>query len=1582
MAGAGHAINRDQMKGGQASRRSRRMLLLSSALATALAGLLNPGAAQAACVESGPVGNPTALDCSGASAATSVTTDNSITVTTDDDTDISGGLPLSVVVGSGLGGGDITLNNIGGTFTATSDGISLVSSGAIEQATGESIGATIDATGTALSTVADTDISLTFRTGAGLTGGATGVLAVAGGAINISATGGTFSGGTSDGLTLIADGDITVENFAGSTTGGQNGLFAQTQTGTIAIDGFTGSAEGTAASAIFAQAVVSGDISIQNFSGIATADQNGIFALTPDGNIDISGFSGSVESTSANGIYVQTTNSGDVIIQNFSGSTTADQNGILVQTTAGNIDLSGFSGAAASTSANGMLLSSGSGDITADDFLPAAGTAPYITGAANGMLLTTDTGNISVQNFASSAQGGQYGLFAQAATSGDINLTGFSGSAEGTAAGGIFALAAGGSVIADDFSGSAVGDQYGIYLNATGGDLSINNFTGSAEGNGASGYGLYGEATGTITLGTDGAAVFSGTTDAIFLRQMGGDVQATLGGTTQVTGASVGLRIGADAAATGNVVVETGADTSVSGDVAGIRIDKTSAGGNVSVTANGTVASAAGTGIVVNTAIDAATETVIAASGPVSGAIGGIAANTASTNGSADSFITTDGTVSGGTGTAVLGYATATGGDASSRFLLRGAITDSVNGVDASAIADGAAVADVQVQNAVTVTGFGVRAVAQGTGGSVSVATTADGLITADGTGIDASAQGNGMTATVTTDGAVTAGGSGIVANLVGDDGAVEVTTNAKVTAGVTGIQAGLDGTGGTVKVTNTAEIEATGDGIVASNTGGDTTVSVQDLVTAGGTVGVSATAGGDGTASVDVIGNVNVTSTGTGVLAQTTGTGAVVVNLYPGQMISSGGIGIRTAQAGDSTTAITTAIGAIVSADTGQTGFGNAIRADSAGGVSIVIGASNIITGAGKSSDEAVIRTASVNGTGITVGEGSLVSSWSYAVNGDLVTAASDMVLRTDGGAALVSNEGTIVGRVVLSDGNDTFNNLSSNSWVTVGTNNFGAGTDTLNNPGRIVTALQGAQAEYTSFDGLETFVNGSFDAADAGLLTMSDEVPGQIGIKGQRDVTYVSGVFVGQGNSRLAVDAALAGPGATSDVLRIGGLDAAGNPLAAGTVATQGQTAIVINDVSRSAGGYNPNGILAVQVDNPDAVSYGKWGNQQASFVISSESANYDPRFGGVIDKGLFVYDLAVRGNDTYIVSAPDREAFELPKLVTAAQSIWHETTGGWLDRQADLRDYLRGSDASGSKGLIVKARPVTPTTASITPGVWAKAVGSWSSRDSSNAITVAGHTYGYDTGYGQNTYGFIAGADFGKEGVGSSRDAVMFGVLGGYVTSDVTFDASPTSANYSGGTVGAYATYLNQNWFIDGLFKADFLSMDYKAPTLGALAANGQSANVTNVGFTLDTGYRYKLAGGGFFEPIATLSYVSTSIDNLPLLAATEADFGSNDSLRLGVGARIGGALYNTSSLAVEANLNARLWYEFLADNTVALVNPGAPLTLDDDFSGAFGEIGGGFNVFAKDSGWNGFTNASFKFADGYIAGSARGGVRYQW
>ena len=337
-----------------------------------------------------------------------------------------------------------------------------------------------------------------------------------------------------------------------------------------------------------------------------------------------------------------------------------------------------------------------------------------------------------------------------------------------------------------------------------------------------------------------------------------------------------------------------------------------------------------------------------------------------------------------------------------------------------------------------------------------------------------------------------------------------------------------------------------------------------------------------------------------------------------------------------------------------------------------MTVGSDAVISGAGTDSANAVISIISGTAATIDIGSGALVTAWSYdgstPENDDLAAAASSFAISSTGGGTTITNDGTLVGRIGLSDNADIFDNNSSNSWIVVGDNDFGGGSDTLNNPGRIQTALNGAVAETTNLSALESFVNGDPSNVGVGLVTMSDETAGQLAYNASRDVTYTSGTFTGVGNSTLAVDAYLGGPGSTSDTLVVGGLDVNGNPISG--LSTYGTTKILVNDVNNAPGAFNPTGIAVVETQNGTTTSSG-------NFVIDPNSANYSSRFGGIIDKGLFFYDLEAvptsTGASQVLVGLPDQEAFEFPSFITGAQTIWYETSGLWLDRQADLRSYL---------------------------------------------------------------------------------------------------------------------------------------------------------------------------------------------------------------------------------------------------------------------------------------------------------------------
>jgi outer membrane autotransporter protein len=324
-----------------------------------------------------------------------------------------------------------------------------------------------------------------------------------------------------------------------------------------------------------------------------------------------------------------------------------------------------------------------------------------------------------------------------------------------------------------------------------------------------------------------------------------------------------------------------------------------------------------------------------------------------------------------------------------------------------------------------------------------------------------------------------------------------------------------------------------------------------------------------------------------------------------------------------------------------------------------------------------------------------------------------------------------------------------------------------------------------------------------------------------------------------------------------------------------------------------------------------------------------------------------------------------FETPRIVTAAQEIWHQTAGVWLDRQSDLRMQLRGNLGQG-----------------VGSGLWTQMIGNWSKRKVTQEFSLYNGNYSFDVGYQQQVYGFMSGIDFGREALFGPDDAWLAGVLGGYIGSRVDFSATDTAAKYQGGTTGVYVTYLNQAYFIDALIKADFLSVDYAAPSLQPFGSNAD-AQARSIGARIDSGFRVPFAATSFIEPLATVSYVSTDIGDMALGGANVV-YGDNDSLRARLGLRTGSQMWRRPGFRAEASLTASVWQEFLAKNGVQIVSAGPDLITTDSFNKTFFEVSGAVDFIDLGGGFSGHVKGDFRFADGgqFWSGKVNSGVRYRW
>jgi autotransporter-associated beta strand protein len=411
--------------------------------------------------------------------------------------------------------------------------------------------------------------------------------------------------------------------------------------------------------------------------------------------------------------------------------------------------------------------------------------------------------------------------------------------------------------------------------------------------------------------------------------------------------------------------------------------------------------------------------------------------------------------------------------------------------------------------------------------------------------------------------------------------------------------------------------------------------------------------------------------------------------------------------------------------------------------------------------------------------------------------------------------------------------------------------------------------------------------------------------------------------------------------------------------TTAT-GTTAIVVADTAPlTPAAYNPAGI-------PVVISTGAMSS--TAFTLA----------GGPVQKGLFQYDLAYNPDPRFLlVSVPTADAYRLDTLPTAAQSIWLDTAGVWLDRQTDLRDELiEGASLAGPAAQGAAPSPAAPA---LTTGVWARAVGDWTDRSETQRYSLLNKTYTYNTGYNQSTGAFFAGVDGGKQGVLGGDDAVLFGMTAGYIDSTQDFKNASTSANYTGGSIGGSVTYVNRNLFADVLVKGDFLNLNYSDPALAPFGVSRSGGGVTNLGVIADVGYRFGF-GPGFVEPLGTLADVSSRVQAFSL-AGAHVSFADNDSFRGRVGLRAGATLADNAEVRVEGSATVSYWGR-ISGGSSAVINSGAGaplLGISDPQVTSYAQAGAALNLFSKTSGWSGFVKGDYAFASGFDDGSVKGGVR---
>jgi hypothetical protein len=887
--------------------------------------------------------------------------------------------------------------------------------------------------------------------------------------------------------------------------------------------------------------------------------------------------------------------------------------------------------------------------------------------------------------------------------------------------------------------------------------------------------------------------------------------------------------------------------------------------------------------------------------------------------------------------------------------------------------------------------GIGIEGVTSGLG-TVTITTDANTSIDADSHGIYARLNGANVSPDagiiITQNGTIlSSAGDGINAAIMSGANSTDIIAISNNTIGSSsarvfgsGIIAGTNGTGD-ITILASADIYAgantagTADGIHAQNSANALATSVINVTTYGkidsaNDDGIDVRTFGASTQNIYVYNNVSGGTTGgpngdDGINVETVdGAAHLVIGDYnngipnsytPTVQGSEDGLELRTTGAG----AITVDIdyGSTVRSVDGTTPNSREsaidITATSTGGVTI--NNDGEVYGLGTVTDATI--KASIAGGNLQI------NNYGY-IHGEN-TDPDDVFLtvnETGAGYTNIINEDYIEGRFQITGANDdTFRNYVD--WSTSRTSEFDGGDDALDNYGWIYTTgttiidfgannLNGDYAyngNWIGVDGHTTLANLEYFENGGGVIDLQYDGGATTSIMSMPTAYYYTGGTTGY----LAVDAYLdSSPNGASDLLEIG--------------SSAGQTEVYVNDVNTGPGGYNPAGITVVRVDNLLGSGLVE---DQSDFKLAN----------GPINKGLWTYDLFFDNGtgansdgllpntsaEWVLASYAGASAYNLAEFTGLAQGVWNTTSESWIDRAGDLREALMDN------GMPKDIKDPTPPP-SKQSGIWGRLIGNGAER--STEVTIEpfpNQPVTIDNGYDQTLWGFQGGIDHQFDGSVASGTLVA-GILGGYVTSDVNFN-NGDSLTLSGPQVGVYATWLKEGFYVDALLKGDFLSADYN------VAGVDDSTDATTWGGRIETGYRFSGATGYFIEPVASLAYTNTSIDDIGI-SGTNVSFEDGDGLLGKVGARFGGS-FRTASTKIDPYLSAGVAGELLGSKGT-FFDSGPGLTIEDDAPDVLGEVGLGINVLSLSNGWTGFAKADLQIGDDYFGGTGKIGARWAW
>ncbi len=322
-----------------------------------------------------------------------------------------------------------------------------------------------------------------------------------------------------------------------------------------------------------------------------------------------------------------------------------------------------------------------------------------------------------------------------------------------------------------------------------------------------------------------------------------------------------------------------------------------------------------------------------------------------------------------------------------------------------------------------------------------------------------------------------------------------------------------------------------------------------------------------------------------------------------------------------------------------------------------------------------------------------------------------------------------------------------------------------------------------------------------------------------------------------------------------------------------------------------------------------------------------------------------------------------------------------------------------------------PPPPLEAPFRYGVWGQVFGEYEKREANGLANISGPDFNggapvlvnTDVQSHMGTVGFQAGLDYTARGLFAPGDGVIVGALVGFLSSNLTLNTQSLSSNFaivgnsnthltaqlSGPTLGAYATYFLGPFSADLLAKFDLLSLDQSftdnlafagpAGPFGNSFSSGGSTSVLNSTVAANLNYRFDLYPNFWVEPTVGAQFTGLGYGG----GATDLGLENGNQVMVQGGARVGTTSILTNNILMTATLTGLAYDDVLVSGGFI---PGAAFQGNNILANADrGQVRGrGILALNFDfgQGLTSFVLADVHGGQGLFGAGGKAGIRYQW